>query len=560
MIYLLDFLFLIGAIGLFLFGMKLMSESMQKIAGTKLRAILNYIASSKTKAVFSGLLITSLVQASGVVSVMTVSFVNEGMLSLVESIGVIMGANIGTTIKIWLISAVGMNTKIGIIALPIIGLAFPLLFSKNNTRKNWGEFAVGLSLLFVGFDFMKFIFEELYGNTVLIEFLSGFSGYGFGSVIIFVFAGMIITALIQSSSATVALTIVLCSNGWIPFELGAAMILGENIGTTVTANIAALIANVYAKRTALSHTLFNVIGVIWALILFKWFLQGIDVITDGIYGKSPLIHPDAMPLGLAVFHTMFNVVNTLLLVGFIPWLAKLTEWFIPSKGKTDEVFSLRYISSQFSSSELTILEAKKEIFSYAKRGRKLFSLIPEMLVEKNDAEYNLLFEKVKMQEDMMDQVEQEINGYINKLYQGELSEKSLKKAKSMQRIVKELENIGDSTFHMAKSISRKNDEKAWFTQDMRDNLEKMYDLLYKAFDILIENLEHDYDRVSIDKAQMLELQINKLRSDLMKEHFEKAGSAEYNNKSSVIYFDLVSSSEKMADHIYNINEAIAGLK
>ena len=533
---------------------------MQKIAGTKLRAILNYIASSKTKAVFSGLLITSLVQASGVVSVMTVSFVNEGMLSLVESIGVIMGANIGTTIKIWLISAVGMNTKIGIIALPIIGLAFPLLFSKNNTRKNWGEFAVGLSLLFVGFDFMKFIFEELYGNTVLIEFLSGFSGYGFGSVIIFVFAGMIITALIQSSSATVALTIVLCSNGWIPFELGAAMILGENIGTTVTANIAALIANVYAKRTALSHTLFNVIGVIWALILFKWFLQGIDVITDGIYGKSPLIHPDAMPLGLAVFHTMFNVVNTLLLVGFIPWLAKLTEWFIPSKGKTDEVFSLRYISSQFSSSELTILEAKKEIFSYAKRGRKLFSLIPEMLVEKNDAEYNLLFEKVKMQEDMMDQVEQEINGYINKLYQGELSEKSLKKAKSMQRIVKELENIGDSTFHMAKSISRKNDEKAWFTQDMRDNLEKMYDLLYKAFDILIENLEHDYDRVSIDKAQMLELQINKLRSDLMKEHFEKAGSAEYNNKSSVIYFDLVSSSEKMADHIYNINEAIAGLK
>jgi phosphate:Na+ symporter len=560
MIYLLDFLSLIGAISLFLFGMKLMSESLQKIAGAKLRSILNYIASSKTKAIFSGLLITALVQASSVVSVMTVSFVNAGMLSLVESIGIIMGANIGTTIKIWLISAVGLNTKMGIIALPIIGLTFPLLFSKNNTRKNWGEFAVGLSLLFVGLDFLKFIFEELHGNETLIVFLSGFYSYGFGSVILFVFAGMIITMLVQSSSATVALTIVLCSNRWIPFELGAAMILGENIGTTITANIAALIANVSAKRTALSHTLFNVIGVIWALILFKWFLQGIDVITDGIYGKSPLIFPDAMPLGLAVFHSMFNIVNTLLLVGFIPWLAKLTEWLIPSKGKTDEVFSLRYISSQFSSSELTILEAKKEISSYAKRGRKLFSMIPEMLVEKNDTEYNLLFEKVKMQEDMMDQVEQEINGYINKLYQGELSEKSLKKAKSMQRIVKELENIGDSTFHMAKSISRKNNEKAWFTQDMRDNLEKMYNLLYKAFDILIENLEHDYDRVSIDKAQMLELQINKLRSDLMKEHFEKAGSAEYNNKSSVIYFDLVSSSEKMADHIYNINEAIAGLK
>ena len=253
--YIIDFLSLVGTIGLFLFGMKLMSESLQKITGNKLRSILNYIASSRIKAVFSGLVITALVQASAVVSVITVSLVNAGMLSLTESIGIIMGANIGTTIKAWLISLVGFNTEMGIIALLIIGLTLPFLFSKNNMRKNWGEFAMGLALLFISLDFLKFLFEGMRSNTDLISFLAGFHDFGFGSVLIFVLAGMIITALVQSSSATVALTIVMCGNGWISFELGAAMILGENIGTTVTANIAALIANVHGKRTALSHTL-----------------------------------------------------------------------------------------------------------------------------------------------------------------------------------------------------------------------------------------------------------------------------------------------------------------
>jgi len=558
--YIIDFLSLAGSIGLFLFGMKLMSENLQKITGNKLRWILNYIASSRIKAVFSGLVITALVQASAVVSVITVSFVNAGMLSLSESIGIIMGANIGTAIKAWLIALVGFNTEIGIIALPVIGLALPFLFSKNNMRRNWGEVALGLALLFISLDFLKLIFEGMRDNAVFIAFLTNFSGSGFGNVLLFVFAGMILTALVQSSSAMVALTIVMCNNGWIPFELGAALILGENIGTTVTANIAAIIANVQGKRTALAHTLIKVIGVIWVLIIFRWFLQITATITENIIDKSPLTDLTAMPLGLAVFHTFFNVANTILLVGAVPWLARLTERIIPSKNKSDETYSLKYIRSQFSSSELVFVEAKEEIASLARRCRKQFSTIPNILVEKKEETFNLLFKKIVDQEEMIDKLEDEINGYLNQTYQGKLSDKGLKKVKSMQRIVKELENIGDSIFHMAKSIDRKNKEKAWFTQEHRDNLQKMYDLLYAAFDVMIENLEKDYDKVSLDKAQMLELQIDKLRTDLMKDHFEKANSPEYNNKSGIIYADLISASEKMADHMYNINEAISGLK
>ncbi|MFH0866711.1 MAG: Na/Pi cotransporter family protein [Bacteroidota bacterium] len=560
MSYILDFLSLLGAIGLFLFGMKLMSESLQKIAGNKMRSIINIIASSRVKSVMSGVVLTAVIQASAVVTVMTVGFVNAGMMSLPESIGVIMGANIGTTIKAWLISSVGMGTEMGMIALPILGITFPLLFSKNNSRRNWGGFAVGLALLFISLDFLKYLFDGLKENTLVLQFLSSFADYQFGTVLIFVLIGMIITALIQSSSATFALTIVLCSGGWIPFELGAAMVLGVNIGTTVTANIAALIANVQAKRTALSHTIFNVIGVIWALTFFYWFLQGVDWMTIKITGKSPYENPMAIPIALAVLHTAFNTINTLLLVGFIPWLAKLAAWFIPARKADDETTSLKYIQSQFSSSEMQFIEAKKEIASFARRGKKLFAIIPSMLIEKEEEIYSKLFIKVKEQEEMMDKLEDEINAYLNIIYEGELSEKGLKKVKSMQRIAKELENIGDSIYHNAKSIDRKNNEKVWFNQEQRDNLNKMFELLFQAFEVMIENLDNDYDRVSIDTAQMIELQINRLRNDLIKENFEKSNDPGYNSKSSVIYMDLISSSEKMADHIFNINEAIAGLK
>jgi phosphate:Na+ symporter len=560
MSYILDFLSLVGAVGLFLFGMKLMSENLQKIAGDKMRKIISFITSSRIKSVFSGTLLTTIIQASAVVTVMIVGFVNAGMMTLPESIGIIMGANIGTTIKAWLITSVGMGQDMGVIALPILGITFPLLFSKNIKRRNWGGFAVGLALLFISLDFLKYLFEGLKDNQDILNFLSSFADYRFGTIMIFVLIGVVITALVQSSSATFALTMVLCSGGWIPFELGAAMVLGENIGTTITANIAALVANVNAKRTALSHSLFNVTGVVLALVFFRWFMMGVDSLTIEITGSSPYDNVLSIPIALAVLHTSFNIITTLLLVGFIPWLAKLTAWFIPSRKTEDEKTSLKYIKSQFSSSELQFMEAKKEIASYARRGKKLFSLLPLLMNEKNEEEYTRLLGKIKDKEEMMDRIEDEITAYLNTIYEGELSEKGLKKVKSMQRIAKELENIGDSIYHMAKSINRKNEGKIWFNQQQRDNIVSMYELLFKAFEVMIENLDSDYDRVSIDKAQMLELQINKLRNDLMKENMEKPNDTEYNPKSSVVYVDLISSSEKMADHIFNINEAISGLK
>ncbi|HNW96879.1 MAG TPA: Na/Pi cotransporter family protein [Bacteroidales bacterium] len=557
--YILDILSLIGIVGLFLFSMKLMSESLQKIAGNGMRNIIKYIASSRFKAVMSGIILTALIQASAVVTVMTVSFVNAGMLSLTESIGIIMGANIGTTIKGWLISMVGLNTDMGVIALPILGLTFPFLFSKSNTKRNWSGFAVGLALLFISLDFLKMFFVGMKENTAIFEFLSGLTSYGTGSILIFVFVGLIISALVQSSSAAFAVTIVLCSEGWIPFELGAAMILGENIGTTITANIAAIVANAKAKRAALSHTLFNVIGVIWAVIIFHWLLKGIEWATIEIQGTSPYENNNAIPVAFTVLHSAFNIINTILLVGFIPGLVKLTEWIIPVRKTEDETTKLKYIQSQFSSSEMQFMEAKKEIASFARRGKKLFALLPSLILEKDEKEYEKIFQKIKEQEDMMDKMEDEINDYLNIIYSGELSEKGLKKVKSMQRIAKELESIGDTVYHMAKSINRKNKEKVWFNQYQRDNIKNMYDLLFKACDVMIENLDSDYDSVAIDKAQMLELQINKLRKDLLKENFEKIDE-EYNTKSTVVYFDLIGSSEKMADHIFNINQAIAGLK
>jgi phosphate:Na+ symporter len=560
MIYIIDFLSVVGAIGLFLFGVKLMSESLQKIAGNKLRAILAYIASSKIKAVFSGLVITALVQASAVVTVMAVSFVHAGIISLTESVGIIMGATIGTTIKAWLIAALGFNAQMGMIALPVIGITFPFLFSKHHTRRNWGGFFFGIALLFLSLDFMNFLFTGMRSNTALIGFLSGFSGFGFGSLLLYVFAGMLLTALIQSSSVMVTFTFVMCSSGWIPFEYGAAMILGENIGTTVTANIAAIVANIQGKRTALIHTLIKVIGVVWVLIVFKWFLLGTDFITFRILGISPLTDIKAMPLGLAVFHSLFNVANTILLIGFIPYIVKLSEKMIPSKAKSDEKRSLKFINSSFTSSELVLDEAKKEIVALAKTASRQFSRIPDLLVEKDEKEYERLFQTIADQEEIIDKQEEVINAYLNQIYRGELSLSGINNVKSMQRIAKELESVGDSVYHMAKSINWKNREKAWFTQEQRDDLKKMYDLMFEAFDVLITNLEKDYNKVSLDKAQMLELQVNKLRDDLMAQHFHKATSPDYNNKSSVIYVDLISASENMADHMYNINEAISGLK
>lgn len=330
---LLDLLNLIGSLGLFLYGMKMMSESLQKVAGDKMRAILSSMTSNRFMGIITGFLVTTVIQSSSATTVMVVSFVNAGLLSLVQSIGVIMGANIGTTVTAWLISLLGFKFSIILVAIPLIGVGFPLLFSRKQNLKFWGEFLIGFSLLFIGLEFLKNSVPRVDQNPEMFAFLSNYTDMGILSVILFLGIGSLLTIVIQSSSATMALTLVMCNQGWISFEIAAAMVLGENIGTTITANFAAIIGNVSAKRAARAHFFFNVIGVIWMLIIFYPFTRTIANVLFDITGKSPYTDTVEIPFALSIFHSSFNLINTFVLVWFTPLLVKLVTWLTPSKRK-----------------------------------------------------------------------------------------------------------------------------------------------------------------------------------------------------------------------------------
>ncbi|MFO7828502.1 MAG: Na/Pi cotransporter family protein, partial [Bacteroidales bacterium] len=372
---LLDFLTLIGSLGFFLFGMKLMSEALQKVAGDKMRNILAKMTSNPIKGVFTGFLITAIIQSSSATTVMMVSFVNAGLLSLLESIGVIMGANIGTTVTAWLISLLGFKIDISIISLPLIGISFPLLFSKTKKNKFWGEFIIGFAMVFLGLDFLKGSVPDIKSNPEILAFLSNYTSDGILSHLLFLAIGTILTIVIQSSSATMALTLVMCNNGWIPFDIAAAMVLGENIGTAVTANIAAAVANVSAKRTARAHLIFNILGVIWVSIIFSYFLSAIDWFIAKTGGVSPYDSPHAIPVALAIFHTAFNVANTLLFIWFTKLIEIVVTRIVPMRDDTEE-FRLKYINTgMLSTSELSIHQAKKEIIVFAQRVEKMYHYV-----------------------------------------------------------------------------------------------------------------------------------------------------------------------------------------
>ncbi|MBN1820203.1 MAG: Na/Pi cotransporter family protein, partial [Prolixibacteraceae bacterium] len=369
-----DLLKLLGSLGLFLYGMKLMSESLQRVAGSRMRNILAALTSNKFRGVFTGLLITSVIQSSSATTVMLVSFVNAGLLTLGESIGVIMGANIGTTITAWLISVLGFKVNISFLVLPLIGISLPLLFSKNNRKNNWGSVIIGFAIIFIGLDFLKSSAPDIHNNPEMLEFFTRYSDFGFGSVLIFLFIGTCLTMIIQSSSAVMALTLVMCFNGWIPFEMAAAMVLGENIGTTITANLAALVANTSAKRAAMAHLMFNVIGVFFVLIFYYPFLHLVEFISlkAGLMSpfetasQTPQQTAEAIPVALSIFHTTFNVLNTSVQIWFVRIIEKIVV-FIVRKKDDDEEFRLRYINiGLLSTMELSIIQAKKEINNYAK--------------------------------------------------------------------------------------------------------------------------------------------------------------------------------------------------
>ncbi|MBB1540628.1 MAG: Na/Pi cotransporter family protein, partial [Bacteroidia bacterium] len=417
---------LLGALGIFLYGMKMLSESLQKVAGERMRGLLSQMTSNRFKGILTGVAVTATIQSSSATSVMVVSFVNAGLLTLLQAAGVIMGANIGTTVTAWIISLLGFKVDISVLAVPLIGLTLPLIFSKHAERRALGELIFGFALLFMGLHYLKDSVPNLQGYPQVLEWLRDFSSNGIWSVLLFMVIGTVLTVVVQSSSAMVALTLIMCANGWIGFDMAAAMVLGENIGTTVTANIAAMVGNVSSRRAAMFHTLFNVCGVIWAILLFPFLLRFVGwAVTIG-GGASPLSAggSGSLPIGISLFHTTFNVLNTLVLVWFAPQLVKLTTMIIPQRGDSDdEVFRLKHIGiGMLSTGELSIVQARKESVVYMRRTYRMFGMVKDMFETQDEKEFKRLSERINKYETISDRVEIEIAEYLGQVNTTELSE------------------------------------------------------------------------------------------------------------------------------------------
>lgn len=552
----LDFLTLIGALGLFLYGMKLMSEALQKVAGSKLRSFLAAMTSNRVVGVFTGVAITAFIQSSSATTVMIVSFVNAGLLTLTESAGVIMGANIGTTVTAWIISILGFKVKMSVLAYPVIGIGFPLVFSKKTRNQSWGQVLVGFALLFIGLETLKMSVPDIGENPEILEFLKNFTGMGLGSNLIFLLIGTILTVVIQSSSATMALTLVMCNNGWISFDSAAAMVLGENIGTTITANLAAMVANSTAKRAARFHLLFNIVGVSWVLAIFPLFLDGIDSISQSVSGKSAFTHATSVPIALSLFHTFFNLFNVLLQICFVKYLVNLVIRIVPER-EDEEEFRLKYIKfGMLSTSELSLLQAKKEIVLYGQQTKKLFKRLGNMLHEKNERKFAKLFDKVENGENKSDEMEVSIAKYLTRISEGELSKSSSKRISSMLRIIDEMESMGDSCLNIARAMSRARNKNEKLTPDMKEKIEKMFSLVENALDIMLENLnKHNYD-VDRKSTESIEKKINEYRNKLRKAHVRDIENEKYSYKVGALYKDIFSESEKMGDYIYDVSMSI----
>tara|TARA_B100000959_G_scaffold47722_1_gene48882 strand:+ start:22929 stop:24623 length:1695 start_codon:yes stop_codon:yes gene_type:complete len=557
-----ELLQLIGALGFFIFGMKIMSDGIQKVAGSKMRSILSKMTSNRFLGITTGFLITALLQSSSATTVMIVSFVNAGLLSLVESIGVIMGANIGTTITAWLIAILGFKVKISSIALPIIAIGFPMMFASKANIRSWAEVFIGFALLFMGLDELKNSVPDLKQNPEFLSFLANYADMGYLSTIIFIGVGTILTLVVQSSSAAMALTLVMCYEGYIPFELAAAMVLGENIGTTITANLAAMVGNVHAKRSARAHFIFNIFGVIWMIIALPFFVETIDnymVLNMQLSPLNIIGESVAIPIGLSIFHTTFNIINVLLMVGFIPLISSIVIKMQPSKGELDEEFHLEHIGTGLmSTTELSIVKANKEVVKFGERVQKLFSFMPALLEETNSKKIQDKLSRIKKYEDITDRMEVEIADYLAKASQGELSDSASIKVRSMISIINDMERIGDICYQMSIEISRKKEQNVNFLPEMKIQLDDMIGAVNDTLNIMQKNLKTNYSQVTIDKADRLEITVNTMRNKIRKNYLQRVEKGEVKIQAGMIYINLIHSLEKIGDHVFNITEAIIG--
>jgi len=551
-----DFLKLIGSLGVFLFGMKLMSEALQKVAGTKMRQILSAMTSNRLKGVITGILITTIIQSSSATTVMVVSFVNAGLLNLIESIGVIMGANVGTTATAWLISILGFKISMAEISLPMIGLCLPLLFSTKRSRKSWGELIIGFGLLFIGLEFLKASMPDVQNNPEIFEFLREYSDMGYSSYFLFLLIGTVLTILIQSSSATMALTLVMCANGWISFEIAASMVLGENIGTTVTANLAAMVANTTAKRAALAHFVFNFFGVIWVLAIFPFFLDWIEHLSVLLGIGNPATNVKAVPMALSLFHTVFNIANVLLLIWFTKFIAQVVSKLIPMRENNTDAFTLKHIKiGLLSTPDASLFQAKEEITLYAQNTSDMFRQVTVCL-DLPAKDFAKPFEHLMKLEDESDKVEIEIANYLTKVSESKLSTENSQRIRAMFKIVSEIESVADSSLNIAKAINRRNDQKVVFPEELTKKLKHMFSLVEDTLNTMSKNLAMEYREVNAKKAYEMERAINDYRTILKQEHLIAIEEKRYDYPTGILYNDIFSECEKIGDYAINVTQAI----
>ncbi|WP_455634834.1 Na/Pi cotransporter family protein [Parabacteroides sp.] len=550
-----DFLRLIGSLGLFLYGMKIMSEGLQKFAGDSLRRILTAMTTNRVTGVLTGVLITALIQSSSATTVMVVSFVNAGLLTLTQSIGVIMGANIGTTVTAWLISALGFKVDIAAFALPLLAFALPLFFSGKSSRKSIGEFVFGFAFLFMGLQSLKANAPDLGANPDMLAFLQNYTDMGFFSIILFLFIGAILTMIVQASAATMAITLIMCANGWIDYQIGVALVLGENIGTTITANLAALTGNTQARRAALAHLVFNIFGVLWVLVIFypftnaiSWFVANIMKITD------PAV---AVSFKLAAFHTAFNISNTFIMIWFVSLIEKTVCTLIKSKAE-DEEYRLRYITGgMLSTAELSILQAHKEISLFAERTARMFNMVKDLFYEKNEETFLKSYSRIEKYENISDRMEIEIANYLTAVSEGRLSSESKEEIRIMLRAVSEIESIADSCNNLARSIKRRNEFKSEFTEEQNKHLDRMFKLVSEALgrmNIILHKPELVHD--DINPSYNIENEINNYRNQLKSRNIEDINNKLYQYQDGVYYMDMVSESEKLGDYVLNVVQAV----
>ena len=563
---------LLGALGMFLYGMNLMSSGLQKASGDKLRSLLSAMTSNPFKGVLTGLGITSVIQSSSATTVMVVSFVNAGLLTLYQAIGVIMGANIGTTVTAWLVSWLGFKADISVLAVPLMIFGFLFSNSKKNQRQNIGELIVGFCLLFLGLSFMKESVPDLNETPEVLDFVKTWSSHGFGSVLLFLVFSTILTLVLQSSSATMAITLIMLSMGWIPFEMACAMVLGENIGTTITANIAAAVGNTQAKRAAMSHTIFNVFGVLWALALYKPFLSLVGLVTSTVFGlpdpsaegfavSGPNTDEGVAALyGLSMLHTLFNTINTFILIWFIKYIEKAVVLIIKApKDQEAEVFRLKYISAgPLATPELCMEQAFNEIMHFAQISRKGLSYAKAAIGEKKEDKFDELSKKLIKYEEISDRIEYEIATFLNGVSSDSISEDTSKQIKGMYKIIKELESLGDSGEAISRILSRRNVHNKSFDDDTIKKLEGMVDAVDNAYDAMITNLAgvHKGTLEEISNAYNAEDRINYLRNDLRDAEIEEIEDGRKNYQTSVYYIDIVNQLERMGDFIINISQEL----